>query len=123
MVRIRQCIALSVSVLWLVLPAPGFAQEFLTKAQLLALIPGQTINSKSSDGTAWTQTYSKGKSKGSIAVNFGGEKLTAKWYVTGDTWCENWGSGKACWQVEQVDAKSLRMYEDGTPKPNLWKLK
>ena len=103
--------------------ASAHAQDFLSKAQLLALIPGHRIDSVSKDGTAWFQIYSKGKSKGTIKGDFGGEAVKAKWFVTGDTWCENWGTGKACWQVEQVDATSLRMYENGKPKPNLWKLK
>ena len=115
--------ALSAFVLFIALAGSAQAQDFLTKDQLLALIPGHRIDSVSKDGTAWYQIYSAGKSKGTIKGAYGSEAVKAKWYVTGDTWCENWGSGKACWQVEQVDATSLRMYENGKPKPNLWKLK
>ncbi len=46
--------------------------------------------------------------------------MASKWYVEGDKWCENWGDGHACWDVEQVDAKSLRLYENGKAKKNLW---
>ena len=103
--------------------SPARAQEFMTQAELLATIPGHTIQAKTDKGVPWAQTYSAGKKKGTIAVNFNGEMLKSKWYVKGDQWCEDWGDGKACWDVEQVDANSLRMYENGKPKKNLWKLK
>ncbi len=96
------------------------AQEFLTQAQLLATFPGKTVQSKSDDGTPWAQAYSKGRKKGKINGKFGDQDITARWYVEGDTWCEDWGSGSACWQVEQVDANSFRMYANGKPRKNLW---
>ena len=98
------------------------AQEFMKKEELLVTIPGHTIRAKSNDGTAWFQVYSAGKKKGLIEGEFGGEPIKSKWYVKGDKWCEDWGSGKACWDVERVDASSLRMYENGKPKKNVWKL-
>ena len=107
------------------LPAVGAAQDFMTQEQLLATIPGSTIHAKTNEGVPWAQAYSAykgGKKKGVISVNFNGEKSTSKWSVKGNQWCEDWGSGHACWDVEQVDAKSLRMYENGKPKKNLWKI-
>lgn len=98
------------------------AQEFMTQEELLAAIPGHTIRAKSKDGTSWFQVYSTGKKKGTIEGEFGDQPIKSKWYVTGDQWCEDWGAGKACWDVERVDANSLRLYENGTPKKNLWKL-
>jgi hypothetical protein len=102
---------------------PAAATEFMTRAELLATIPGKSIQGKSNDGTPWVQTYATGKTKGAIEGLFGKQKIVSKWYVEGNKWCENWGSGHACWDVERVDATSLRMYENGTPKKNLWKLK
>ena len=107
----------------LVLASPATAQEFMSQAELLATIPGSTIQSKTNQGVPWSQAYSAGKKKGTIAVNFNGEKSASKWFVKGNQWCEDWGSGKACWDVERVDEHSLRMYENGKPKKNLWKLK
>lgn len=106
----------------LLVSAPAFAQTFMSDEELLATIPGSIIDSTSKDGTRWAQAYSKhgGKKSGSINVNFGGAKSKSKWSVKDGQWCEDWGSGNACWQVEQVSEKELRMYENGKPKPNLW---
>lgn len=101
------------------------AQTFMTEEELLATIPGSSISAKTDEGVKWVQNYSKanGKRKGAIKGLFKGEKITSKWFVRDGQWCENWGSGEGCWSVERVDAKSLRMYSDGKPRPNLWKLK
>ncbi len=101
------------------------SQEFMTQKELLATIPGNSITSISiQDGkTRWTQNYGKGRKKGKIAGLFGKDQYKAEWSVKGNRWCEDWGSGSACWQVERVDAQSLRMYKDGKPQKNLWKLK
>lgn len=101
------------------------AQTFLSEDALLATIPGSSVSSKTDKGVPWVQNYSaaKGKRKGVIKGNFDGSKYDAKWFVKDGQWCENWGDGEGCWSVEQVDAKSLRMYVDGKPRPNLWKLK
>ena len=107
-------------------PTTATAQEYMSEKDLLTTIPGSTINAKSNDGTPWVQAYSGykgGKKKGIIKGIFGDTKFDAKWFVQDGQWCENWGDGQACWQVERVDAKSLRMYENGKPKKNLWKLK
>jgi hypothetical protein len=103
--------------------APAMAQTFMSEDELLAAIPGSIIDSTSKDGTRWAQAYSKyggGKKSGSINVNFGGAKSKSKWSVKNGQWCEDWGSGSACWQVERVSEKELRMYENGKPRPNLW---
>lgn len=110
----------------LCLSAPAAkAQTFMTEDELLATIPGSSISSKTNEGVKWAQNYSKanGKRKGAIKGVFDGSKYDAKWFVKDGQWCENWGDGEGCWSVEQVDAKSLRMYENGKPRPNLWKLK
>lgn len=98
------------------------AQEFMTQEELLATFPGSTIRAKSDNGKSWFQVYSTGKKKGTITGEFDGTPITSKWYVKGDQWCENWGDGKACWDVERVDEKSLRIYENGKPRKHLWKL-
>jgi hypothetical protein len=106
--------------------APVFAQQFMTEAELLATIPGSTIDGKTDKGKKWVQAYSKfdgKKKKGAIAGKFEGADIKSKWYVENDQWCENWGDGHACWQVEQVAPKKLRMYLDGKPRPNLWVLR
>ena len=108
------------------LSAPAsHAQTFMTEDELLDTIPGSSITSKTNEGVKWAQNYSKanGKRKGAIKGVFDGSKYDAKWFVKGGQWCENWGDGEGCWSVEQVDANSLRMYENGKPRPNLWVLK
>lgn len=103
------------------------AQSFMTNEELLATIPGHTFYGISnSDGkTQWAQTYSayKGRKKGKVAGNFGGEKYEGKWQVKNDQWCEDWSTGKGCWSIERVDAKNIRVYKDGEPLKNFWTLK
>lgn len=103
------------------------AQTFLTDAQLLDAIPGMTVFSKTDRGTPWAQNYSVAdvddKRKGAIRGVFGKRKYYAKWFVRDGKWCENWGKGQACWNVERVNSTSLRMYNGATPRPNLWYLK
>ncbi len=101
------------------------AQTFMTEEELLATIPGSSISSKTDEGVKWAQNYGKanGKGKGAIKGVFQGTKYDAKWYVENGLWCEDWGDGHECFGVEQVDAKSLRMYRGDEPRPNLWKLK
>jgi len=97
----------------------------MTQEELLQTIPGSVISAKSDNGTPWTQTYSAykgGKKKGTISVNFGGLAMKSKWFVKDNQWCENWGSGQACWDIERVGTKSLQLYENGEPKKNLWNL-
>jgi membrane carboxypeptidase/penicillin-binding protein PbpC len=99
------------------------AQEFMTQAELLATIPGHTIQAKTNEGVPWAQAYSTGKKKGTIKGVMDGQSFDAKWFVKGNQWCENWGDGQACWNVERVDQTSLRMYDDqGNAKKNLWKI-
>lgn len=114
------------SLILLCLTAPmAQAQTFMSEDELLATIPGSSVYSKTNEGVSWAQNYGKanGKRKGAIKGVFDGAKYDAKWFVKEGQWCENWGDGEGCWSVEQVDAKSLRMYEGGKPRPNLWKLK
>ena len=102
------------------------AQTFLTEKELLTTIPGATVYGVSnSDGkTKWIQNYSTGKRKGNIAGLWGGkDKYKAKWYVKNGQWCEKWNEGSACWHVERVKSKKLRMYNDGKPLKNLWRIK
>ena len=110
----------------LCLSAPAAqAQTFMTDDELLATIPGSSISSKTDEGVKWAQNYSKanGKRKGAIKGVMSGDGFKSSWYVKGGQWCEDWGSGHECWNVERVDAKSLRMYRGNEPRPNLWKLK
>lgn len=107
-------------------PGAASAQEFMSEEELLATIPGSTIDGKTDKGVAWVQAYSAydgKKKKGRIAGEFEGQAIESTWYVENGQWCEDWGSGNACWQVEMVGKKKLRMYLDGKPRPNLWKLR
>lgn len=118
--------ALALCAVTMALAAPLSAQEFMSEDDLLATIPGSVIDGKSNNGTVWAQAYSAykgGKKAGTINVNFGGEKSKSKWSVKDGMWCEDWGSGSACWQVERVGAKGLRMYENGKAKKNVWQLR
>ena len=103
------------------------ARTFLNDAELLDAIPGMTVYSKTDRGTPWAQNYSVSdvddKKKGSIRGIFGKRKYYAKWFVRDGKWCENWGKGQACWNVERVNSTSLRMFNGDTPRPNLWNLK
>ena len=116
------------AVAFVVLAAPvASAQTFLTDAELLDAIPGMTVYSKSDRGTPWAQNYSVSDvddaKKGAIRGIFGKRKYYAKWFVRDGKWCENWGNGQACWNVERVNSTSLRMYSGTKPRPNLWNLK
>ncbi|MFN6951503.1 MAG: hypothetical protein ACK4NE_02770 [Albidovulum sp.] len=98
----------------------------MSEEELLATFPGSTIDGKTDKGKKWAQAYSAydGKNKkGVIAGKFDGADIKSKWYVENGKWCENWGDGHACWQVERVGARKLRMYVDGKPRPNLWVLR
>lgn len=122
--RIRPAVA--VTAFALTLAAPASAQDFMTEDQLLATIPGSVIDGVSNNGTRWAQSYSAykgGRKNGAINVNFGGQKSKSKWSVKNGMWCEDWGSGSACWQVERVGDKGLKMYENGKPKKNVWQLR
>jgi hypothetical protein len=106
--------------------APAIAQTFMSEDELLATFPGSTIDGKTNKGVKWVQAYSAfdgKKKKGAIAGKFDGADIKSKWYVENGMWCENWGEGHACWQVERVSAKKLRMYENGKPRSNLWVLR
>lgn len=106
--------------------APAFAQTFMSEDELLATIPGSTIDGKTDKGKKWVQAYSKydGKhKKGAIAGKFDGADIKSKWYVEDGQWCENWGDGHACWQVERLGPKKLRMFDGGKPRPNPWVLR
>ena len=72
------------------------AQTFLTNAELLELLPGSTIYSKTDFGRPWAQIYSApdGKIKGTIRNVFGKQRKYAKWFVRDGQWCENWVSAK-----------------------------
>jgi hypothetical protein len=105
---------------------PGLAQNFMSEDELLATIPGSTIDGKTDSGVAWVQGYSKrkgNKKSGVIKGSFDGQEINSKWFVKDGQWCEDWGSGSQCWQVERIDEKSLRMYENGKPRPNPWVLR
>lgn len=105
---------------------PASAQEFMSKKEMLATIPGATLYGVSnSDGkTKWAQAYSKGRKKGKISGVFGEDKYEATWQVKGDMWCEDWGSGKGCFKFVRVSDKNLQVYKEGTKKlKNHWKIK
>ena len=101
----------------------SLAVEFMTQEELLATIPGHSIHAKTNEGVPWVQTYSKGKKKGKVKGKMGDQTFESIWFVKGDQWCEDWGDGSACWDVERVDENSLRMYENGKPRKHLWKVK
>ena len=105
-----------------------YAQTFLTKEEMLATFPGAKIGGiSSSDGkSAWEQTYghpkagkTKGKGKGLWKKK---DTYKFKWYIKKGKWCENWGSGKACWDVELVDDVTIQMYKKGKKLPQVWNI-
>jgi hypothetical protein len=106
------------------LPASA-GPKFMTESELMATIPGRAISAKSNNGVDWTQKYSAAnkQKKGNIDGVFDGKAYKAKWFVKDGQWCENWGDGQACWMVERTGSKTLRLYENGKPKKNLWNLK
>lgn len=106
----------------------AFAQQFMTQEELLATIPGNQLSGVSNnDGkTPWIQAYSKATSKKNGKLNGlwnGKDKYTGDWFVEGDQWCEKGDWGQKCWSVERVGANELRVYDDGKPGANTWKLK
>lgn len=122
----RFCTTFTLAAMLTSFPAAVLAQSFMTEEELLATIPGSMINAKTNKDVPWAQSYSAykgGKKKGVVKGIMNDTKYDAKWYVENGQWCEDWGDGHACWQVERVDENSLRMYTDGKPRPNLWILK
>ena len=118
-------IACSTFVVCLLVANSASTQEFMTQKELLATIPGGTLSgiSNSDDKTRWVQNYGKGRKKGKIAGLFGKEQYKSKWFVKGNKWCEDWGTGNGCWDVERVGEKELRGYVDGKPLKNSWMIK
>ncbi|WP_425043612.1 hypothetical protein [Primorskyibacter sp. S87] len=107
------------------LPVLASAADFMTEQQLVATFPGSTLYGVSEqDGkTQWAQTYGKGRKKGKVVGNFGGEKYNAKWFVKDGMWCEDWGSGSGCWHIERVDGKTFQPYKDGNKRKQVWRMK
>lgn len=104
------------------------AQDFMTKAELLATIPGSQISGISNqDGkTPWAQAYSAASRKNTGVYNGiwdGKDKYKGEWFVDGNKWCEKGGWGQRCWDIERVSAKKLRIYFDGKPLKNTWNLR
>lgn len=118
-----QALAISLTSL---LALPVTAQDFMTKKELQATIPGGTLYGISNQDkkTRWVQTYSKGKRKGKIAGLWGDEEYSAEWRIKGNLWCETWDSGSGCWKLVLVDAKTIHPYKDGKEYTGaVWNLK
>ncbi len=106
---------------FLALTGAAQAQDFMTQKEILATIPGSTIYgiSNQDNKTQWAQAYSKGRKKGKLAGNSGGNKYEGKWYVDGDMWCEETGDWVGCFQFVRLSEKELQPYKDGQPR-NKW---
>ena len=94
------------------------AQSFMTEEEMLNTFPGATVTGISAnDGrTKWTQTYDelkKGKTKGKGKGVFGKDPYKFSWRTKKGKWCENWVSGRACWDMERIDEKTIRIYKKG----------
>ena len=104
------------------------AQTFMTEEEILNTMPGSTIFSLAfSDGkTKAKQVIEKpkkeAKKKGKIVGDLGGEPYQSKWYVKKGQWCEEWPGGSACWQLERVNDTQIRVYDNGKPHDQLWKV-
>ena len=101
------------------------AQEYMTEKELLSTLPGATIYGISEkDGkTRWVQTYGKGRKKGNISGVFGKDKYKAKWSISGNVWCEDWGCGNGCWQIVRIDAKTLQPHKGTYKSSHVLKIK
>lgn len=125
--RIFSLFAFSIVVL-LATPHDVRAQQFMTKDELLAAIPGNQLSGISNqDGkTPWVQAYSKATKKNTGIYNGiwnRKDKYSGEWFVKGDQWCEKGDWGQQCWSLERVRAKEFRIYKDGKPLKKTWKLK
>jgi len=95
---------------------------------MLALFPGAKLGgiSSSDNKTPWEQTYGqpkKGKAKGKGKGLWGGnDTYKFSWKIKKGKWCENWGSGRACWQVERIDDTTIQMYKDGKKLTQVWNI-
>jgi len=121
-------IAIAIAAFGVTTPTIVVAQDFMTQEELLATIPGGQLSGVSnSDGkTPWIQAYSKATSKKNGKLNGlwnGKDKYTGDWFVKGDQWCEKGDWGQGCWSVERVGTNEFRIYKDGKPQKNTWKLK
>lgn len=119
----RNCAVAVATLCTLAISPAAHATKFMTQQELLATIPGHAIHGISRKGNAFVQVYSKGKKQGTLTGKMGDQKYAESWFVSGNHWCENWGSGHACWQVVRKDANTLQMYRNGKPIAHLWHVK
>ena len=104
------------------------AQTFMTEEEMINTFPGATIGGISSqdNSTPWEQTYGqpkKGKKKGKgKGLWNNSDKYKFSWKIKKGKWCENWGSGSACWDVERINETTLQMYKKGKKLPNVWNI-
>ena len=116
---------LPIMLLSLIVSIPAYSQTFMTEEQMIATMVGATLSGIAikDDRTPWTQTYhphKKGKPKGKIDGAYGGDPYKSKWWVKKGKWCEDWGSGRGCWNLELVDDSTIQAYKDGKPLKNVW---
>lgn len=102
-------------VLTCLIAAPAVGQDFMSKQELQATIPGATLFGISNQDkkTRWVQTYSKGKRRGTIAGLWGKDEYASKWQIKGNSWCEEWDGGSGCWKLVLIDDKTIHPYRDG----------
>ena len=87
--------------------------NLMTDQEIIDLVSGATISGISTtDGkTKWVQTYStaaEGEVSGNGSGDFGGSAYNFTWKVKDGKLCEDWGSGKGCWQLELVEDEAGR---------------
>ena len=69
--------------------------------------------------------HKTGKTKGKGKGWWEKESTTYNYYwkVNKGKWCENWNSGRACWNVERVDDTTLQMYDKkGKKLSQVWNI-
>ena len=103
-----------------------WAQNFMSEKEMLDTFSGATVTGLLKNGNArWTQVYEEfdtGQTEGDISGDLNGRPYTSTWFIRKGKWCENWGSGNGCYDFVQVDEKTIRAYEKGTPLAHLWEI-
>ncbi len=113
--------------LYVIVSPFAVAQTFMSEEEMLDSFSDITVSglSKYDGKTRWTQVYDEieqGETEGLIKGDIGGKPYQSKWFIKQGKWCENWGSGNACYDLVRVDEKTIRAYQNGTALENLWEI-
>ena len=103
------------------------AQDFMSEEEMLDTFSGITISAVflANNNKRWTQVYDEikeGETEGVIKGVAGGIPYRSNWFIRKGKWCENWGTGNACYDLVREDEKTIRAYEKSQPLKIAWEI-